>query len=143
MPGSADQGRVPAERQPHAPDEHGSASARVRNEQIASIFQSFEPLPRATALKNVMLPMIYSRRHWFSCAVAGEGALKASGWRTGWTTGPTSFRAGKRQRVAARALVNEPSILLADEPTGNLDSRTSDEIIASCFGLLHNEGRRS
>jgi putative ABC transport system ATP-binding protein len=115
--------------------------ARVRNERIGFIFQSFELLNRATALKNTMLPMIYSRRHWASARPRAKAALGRVGLadRTGHR--PNQLSGGQRQRVAvARALVNEPAILLADEPTGNLDSTTTAEIIG-LFRQLHAEGQ--
>ncbi len=115
--------------------------ARVRNEQIGFIFQSFELLNRATALKNVMLPMIYSRRHWRSARQRARTALERVGLGDRMSHKPNQLSGGQRQRVAvARALVNEPSILLADEPTGNLDSATTHEIIA-LFRQLHAEGQ--
>jgi len=115
--------------------------ARVRNEQIGFIFQSFELLNRATALKNVMLPMIYSRRHWRSARQRARMALERVGLGDRMSHKPNQLSGGQRQRVAvARALVNEPSILLADEPTGNLDSATTHEIIA-LFRQLHAEGQ--
>jgi putative ABC transport system ATP-binding protein len=117
------------------------ALARVRNEEIGFVFQSFELLNRATALKNVMLPMIYSRRHWLSAARRARQALEKVGLGDRMKHRPNQLSGGQRQRVAiARALVNEPSILLADEPTGNLDSTTSQEIIG-LFEQLHREGQ--
>jgi putative ABC transport system ATP-binding protein len=115
--------------------------ARVRNEQIGFIFQSFELLNRASALKNVMLPMIYSRKHWLTARARAKHALERVGLADRMGHKPNQLSGGQRQRVAvARALVNEPSILLADEPTGNLDSATTREIIA-LFEQLHREGQ--
>jgi putative ABC transport system ATP-binding protein len=117
------------------------ALARVRNEEIGFVFQSFELLNRATALKNVMLPLIYSRRHWLSARRLAKNALQKVGLENRVKHRPNQLSGGQRQRVAvARALVNDPSILLADEPTGNLDSTTSEEIIA-LFKALHQTGQ--
>jgi putative ABC transport system ATP-binding protein len=118
-----------------------SRLSQVRNEEIGFIFQSFELLPRATSLKNVMLPMIYSRQHMFSARKRARRALKRVGLGDRIGHKPNQLSGGQRQRVAiARALVNSPSILLADEPTGNLDSETTNEIIA-LFKELHDEGQ--
>jgi putative ABC transport system ATP-binding protein len=115
--------------------------AEVRNREIGFVFQTFELLPRATALKNVMLPLIYSPRHWRGARARARGALTRVGLADRLKHKPNQLSGGQRQRVAvARALVNQPSILLADEPTGNLDSRTSEEIIA-LFKQLHVEGQ--
>ncbi len=115
--------------------------AQVRNEEIGFIFQSFELLNRATALKNVMLPMLYSRKHLFSAKRRAKDALGLVGLGDRMTHRPNQLSGGQRQRVAiARALVNEPSILLADEPTGNLDSKTTVEII-ELFKRLHADGQ--
>ncbi len=115
--------------------------ARVRNEEIGFVFQSFELLPRATALKNVMLPLVYSRRNWWSAGRRAREVLRRVGLADRMHHRPNQLSGGQRQRVAvARALVNEPSILLADEPTGNLDSTTSEEIIG-LFKRLHEEGQ--
>jgi putative ABC transport system ATP-binding protein len=117
------------------------ALARVRNEEIGFVFQSFELLNRATALKNVMLPLIYSRRHWLSARKMAKASLVTVGLEHRMTHRPNQLSGGQRQRVAiARALVNVPSILLADEPTGNLDSTTSEEII-DLFKKLHQTGQ--
>ncbi len=116
-----------------------SALARVRGRRIGFVFQTFELLPRQTALRNVELPLIYSgtpRRR----ARAME-ALRRVGLHDRVKHRPNQMSGGQRQRVAiARALVQRPAILLADEPTGNLDSRTSEEIL-DLFDTLHEEGQ--
>ena len=118
-----------------------SALARVRNEQIGFVFQSFELLSRQTALKNVTLPMVYSRRYWLGARRRAKEALERVGLGERLHHRPNQLSGGQRQRVAvARALVNKPSILLADEPTGNLDSATTNEIIA-LFEELHTSGQ--
>lgn len=118
-----------------------SRLAQVRNEEIGFIFQSFELLSRASSLKNVMLPMLYSRRHLFSARRRAKRALDLVGLADRMGHRPNQLSGGQRQRVAiARALVNEPSILLADEPTGNLDSKTTVEII-ELFRRLHKQGQ--
>jgi putative ABC transport system ATP-binding protein len=115
--------------------------ARVRNERIGFVFQSFELLPRLTALKNVELPLIYSRDGWHARTRRAKEALERVGLGDRMKHRPNQLSGGQRQRVAiARALVNRPAILLADEPTGNLDSRTSDEILA-LFDQLHADGQ--
>jgi putative ABC transport system ATP-binding protein len=115
--------------------------AAVRNREIGFVFQSFELLPRATALRNVMLPLIYSARHWLGARKRARAALERVGLGERLRHRPNQLSGGQRQRVAiARALVNDPSIILADEPTGNLDSKTSEEIIA-LFQQLHREGQ--
>lgn len=115
--------------------------AQVRNQEIGFIFQSYELLSRSTALKNVMLPMLYSKKHLFSARRRAKDTLKLVGLADRMSHKPNQLSGGQRQRVAiARALVNEPSILLADEPTGNLDSKTTVEII-NLFKELHNQGQ--
>jgi putative ABC transport system ATP-binding protein len=115
--------------------------ARIRNQEIGFVFQSFELLPRATALKNVELPLVYSRKYWWGTKRRARTALERVGLGNRVKHKPNQLSGGQRQRVAvARALVNQPTILLADEPTGNLDSTTSLEIIA-LFKQLHREGQ--
>ncbi len=120
---------------------HGAALARVRNERIGFVFQSFELLNRQSALKNVMLPMIYSRTNWLAARRLAHAALDRVGLSDRIRHRPNQLSGGQRQRVAiARALVNKPALILADEPTGNLDSTTSLDII-NLFKGLHAEGQ--
>ena len=117
-----------------------NALARVRNERIGFVFQSFELLPKFNALKNVELPLIYSKNSTLKRKTLAENALTKVGLADRMDHRPNQLSGGEKQRVAiARALINEPSIILADEPTGNLDSRTSREILA-LFDALHRDG---
>ena len=115
--------------------------ATVRNERIGFVFQSFELMPRLTALRNVELPLLYSAEGWRGRTARAKEALGTVGLSDRVTHRPNQLSGGQKQRVAiARALVNRPAILLADEPTGNLDSRTSEEILA-LLGDLHRQGQ--
>jgi putative ABC transport system ATP-binding protein len=119
----------------------GGSLAKVRNERIGFVFQSFELLPRFSALKNVELPLIYSRSGWWGRRARAKRALETVGLRDRMKHRPNQLSGGQKQRVAiARALVSEPAILLADEPTGNLDSATTEEIL-SLFAELHRQGQ--
>jgi putative ABC transport system ATP-binding protein len=116
--------------------------AEVRAREIGFVFQSFNLLARASALRNVTLPLIYTRTPVRDREAKVEAALRAADLEESlWTKTPTRMSGGQMQRVAiARALVNDPALILADEPTGNLDSKTG-EFIMSTFRRLRDEGR--
>ncbi len=118
-----------------------AALARVRNERIGFVFQSFELLSQLTAQKNVEIPLLYSRDGWLARSKRAKKALHRVGLGDRVKHKPNQLSGGEKQRVAiARALVCNPSILLADEPTGNLDSKTSESIL-ELFDQLHREGQ--
>ncbi len=114
--------------------------AEVRNKEIGFVFQTFNLLPRATALENVALPLIYAGYGRSDREEMAMGALESVSLGDRYHHRPNELSGGQRQRVAiARALVNNPSIILADEPTGNLDSKTSYDIMG-LFHELHDKG---
>ncbi len=118
------------------------ALADLRNQKLGFVFQGFNLLPRTSALENVILPMLYDRAHRYADPEArARAALEQVGLGHRMNHHPNQLSGGQQQRVAvARALVTEPALLIADEPTGNLDSHMGQEIMA-LFGALHAQGR--
>jgi len=115
--------------------------ARIRNEKIGFVFQSFELLPQMNALKNVEMPLLYARDGWLGRTAKAKKSLERVGLGDRIRHKPNQLSGGEKQRVAiARALVCEPSVLLADEPTGNLDSKTTKGIM-ELFDNLHRQGQ--
>ncbi|MDA3779829.1 MAG: ABC transporter ATP-binding protein [Bacteroidales bacterium] len=114
--------------------------AEIRNEEIGFVFQTFNLLPRYSTLDNVSLPLIYAGYKKEERTEKAKEILKSVGLEDRITHKPNELSGGQRQRVAiARALINSPSIILADEPTGNLDSKTSKDIL-SLFDNIHKQG---
>ena len=117
------------------------ALSHLRNGKIGFVFQQFHLLDRATALRNVMLPLIYANEYSDDARQRAEKAMAAVGLTDRMTYKPSQLSGGQQQRVAiARALITNPAILLADEPTGNLDSTSGAEVMA-VFQRLHRDGR--
>ncbi|MCL5010823.1 MAG: ABC transporter ATP-binding protein [Patescibacteria group bacterium] len=118
--------------------------ADIRSRKIGFVFQSFNLLPRSTVLRNVILPLIYNNAPKAGRLQTGQAALKAAAFPDQfWEHKPNQLSGGMTQRVAiARALVNNPSLILADEPTGNLDTKTG-EIVLATFQKLHQEQGRT
>ena len=119
---------------------HDNQLAEIRNKEIGFVFQTFNLLPKLTALENVMLPMLYAGKPKAEREEIAKKVISHVGLENRMNHKPNELSGGQRQRVAvARALVNNPSIILADEPTGNLDSKTSSEIM-SLFAEIHQNG---
>ena len=119
---------------------HDDELAEIRNKEIGFVFQTFNLMPRTTALNNVALPMIYAGYSKSDRNKRAKEVLEQVNLADRMDHQPNQLSGGQRQRVAiARALVNKPSIILADEPTGNLDSKTSTEIM-KLFGDIHKLG---
>ncbi|MEO5675522.1 MAG: ABC transporter ATP-binding protein [Chitinophagales bacterium] len=119
---------------------HDNEMAVIRNKEIGFVFQTFNLMPRLNALENVALPLIYAGKNRVYREQRAKEMLQAVGLGDRMDHKPNELSGGQKQRVAiARALVNEPSIILADEPTGNLDSKTSIEIM-TIFDQIHKAG---
>ena len=118
-----------------------AALSSLRNEVLGFVFQQFHLLPRLSVIKNVLLPLIYAPEYPSNAVEKGTTALSSVGLEHKLEAKPGELSGGQQQRVAiARALINEPSIILADEPTGNLDSQSGQEIL-DIFKRLNREGR--
>ncbi len=115
--------------------------ASIRNQRIGFVFQTFELLPRMSAIRNVEMPLIYAKSRWLSRRRKAKRALERVGLGHRMTHQPNQLSGGEKQRVAiARAILNTPDLLLADEPTGNVDSATTQELM-TLFEQLHAEGQ--